>query len=87
VERRSWNTTIEDAVLALLAIFSSDGGNAWKGFDVEARKRLHEHRFISNPVKKNKSIWLTAEELERGRQIADRLPGSPRLCLKILRIV
>ncbi|MEB2622741.1 DUF6429 family protein [Pseudomonas sp. YuFO8] len=43
--------------------------------------RLHEHGFISNPVNKNKSIWLTAEGLERGRQIADRLfgvaPGEP----------
>ena len=28
-----------------------------------------------NPVNKNKSIWLTAEGLERGRQIADRLFG------------
>jgi hypothetical protein len=36
---------------------------------------LHEHGFISNPVNKNKSIWLTAEGLERGRQIADRLFG------------
>jgi Mn-dependent DtxR family transcriptional regulator len=35
--------------------------------------RLHEHGLISNPVNKNKSVWLTAEGLERGRQIADRL--------------
>ena len=64
---------IEEAVLALLATFSFDNGNAWKGFDFEAMNRLHEHGFISNPVNKNKSIWLTAEGLERGRQIADRL--------------
>ncbi len=64
---------IEDAVLALLAAFSFDNGNAWKGFDFETMNRLHEHGFISNPVNKNKSIWLTAEGLERGRQIADRL--------------
>ena len=37
--------------------------------------RLREHGFISNPVYKNKSIWLTQEGLERGRQIADRLFG------------
>ena len=66
---------IEDAVLALLATFSSDDGNAWKGFDFEIMDRLHEHGFISNPVNKNKSIWLTEEGLERGRQIADRLFG------------
>ncbi|WP_409278502.1 DUF6429 family protein [Pseudomonas defluvii] len=34
-----------------------------------------EHGFISNPVSKNKSIWLTVEGLERGQQIADRLYG------------
>lgn len=66
---------IEDAVLALLATFSSDNGNAWKGFDFETMSRLHEHGFISDPVSKKKSIWLTAEGLERGRQIADRLFG------------
>ncbi|KOX98903.1 DUF6429 family protein [Pseudomonas nunensis] len=66
---------IEDAVLALLATFSFDNGNAWKGFDFETMSRLYEHGLISNPVNKNKSIWLTAEGLERGRQIADRLFG------------
>ncbi|MFS2069095.1 DUF6429 family protein [Pseudomonas sp. CT11-2] len=64
---------IEEAVLALLATFSFDNGNAWKGFDFETMNRLHEQGFISNPVNKNKSIWLTAEGLEQGRQIADRL--------------
>lgn len=66
---------IEDAVLALLAAFSTNKGNAWKGFDFEIMNRLHEHGFISDPLNKNKSIWLTAEGLERGRQIADQLFG------------
>ncbi|MNP67332.1 hypothetical protein D3C76_1631540 [compost metagenome] len=66
---------IEEAVLALLAIFSFDDGRAWKQFDFETTSRLHEQGFISNPVNKNKSIWLTEEGLERGRQIADRLFG------------
>jgi hypothetical protein len=66
---------IEDAVLALLATFSSDSGNAWKGFDFEVMNRLHEHGFISDPVNRNKSIWLTEEGLERGRRIADQLFG------------
>lgn len=66
---------IEDAVLALLATFSAENGNAWKGFDFEIMNRLHELGFISNPVSKSKSIWLTAEGQERGRQIADRLFG------------
>ncbi|MEB0040416.1 MULTISPECIES: DUF6429 family protein [unclassified Pseudomonas] len=66
---------IEETVLALLTTFSFDRGNAWKGFDFEIMNRLHELGFISNPVNKNKSIWLTEEGLERGRQIADRLFG------------
>ena len=66
---------IEETVLALLAAFSSDTGNTWKGYDFEIMNRVHEHGFISNPVNKNKSIWLTSEGLERGRQIADRLFG------------
>ena len=66
---------IEDAVLALLAAYSSDKGNAWKGFDFEIMNRLHERGFISDPVNRNKSIWLTAEGLERGRQLADKLFG------------
>lgn len=64
---------IEDAVLALLAAFSSDKGNTWKGFNFEVMNQLHEHGFIDNPVNKNKSVWLTHEGLERGRQIAERL--------------
>jgi len=67
---------IEDTVLALLAAFSSDDGNAWKGFDFEVMNRLHEQGFISNPVNKNKSIWLTQEGQERGRQLAERLFGG-----------
>lgn len=69
------NRLIEDAVLALLAAYSSEKGNAWKGFDFEIMNRLHEQGFISDPVHRNRSIWLTAEGLERGRQLADQLFG------------
>jgi len=67
---------IDDAVLALLAAYSSDDGNAWKGYDFEIMNRLHEQGLISNPVNRNKSIWLTEEGLERGRQIAGRMFGA-----------
>jgi hypothetical protein len=67
---------MEDTVLALLAALSSDDGNAWKGFDFEIMNRLHEQGFISNPVNRNKSVWLTEEGLERGRAIAARLFGG-----------
>jgi len=60
---------IEDAVLALLATYSSYTGNAWKGFDFEIMNRLHEHGFISDPVNKIKSIWVIDEGLARGRPL------------------
>ncbi|RMO05272.1 ISPpu13, transposase Orf3 [Pseudomonas cannabina] len=68
--------SIEDTVLALLAAYSDDNGNTWKGFDFEIMSRLHEHGFISDPVNRNKSVWLTDEGLEGGRQIAERLFGG-----------
>ena len=67
---------MEEAVLALLATFSTDKGNTWKGYDFEIMNRLHEQGLIRNPVNKNKSVWLTEEGLELGRQIADRLFGE-----------
>ena len=67
---------IDDAVLALLAAYSSDAGNAWKGYDFEIMNRLHEQGLISNPVNRNKSIWLTEEGMERGREIAGRMFGA-----------
>ncbi|MGY4495371.1 DUF6429 family protein [Pseudomonas sp. TE3610] len=67
---------IEEAVLALLAAFSSSGGNAWKGFDFTVMNRLHEQGLIENPVNKHKSVWLTEQGQEQGRQIADRLFGK-----------
>lgn len=37
--------------------------------------RLHDQGLISDPVNRNKSVWLTEEGLERGRQIAERMFG------------
>ena len=62
-------------MLALLATFSSDRDNAGKGFDFSVMDRLHEHGFITSPLGRAKSIWLTPEGQERGRQIADELFG------------
>lgn len=64
---------VEDAVLALLAAFSFDGGRVWKGFDFDVMNRLHAQGLIDDPRSKSKSVWLTPEGLERGRQAAERL--------------
>jgi hypothetical protein len=69
-------TRIEDAVLALLSAFSFDDGETWKNFDYGVMDRLHAQGWISNPKSKAKSVWLTAEGRERGRDLAERLFGK-----------
>jgi hypothetical protein len=64
---------IDEAILALLAAFAADDGHVWKGHDFEAMNRLRELGFISNPVNKNKSVYLTESGISRGRQLAERL--------------
>jgi hypothetical protein len=64
---------IEETVLALLATFSFEGGRSWKGYDFDVMNALHQQGLIDEPRGKNKSVWLTAEGLEKGTAIADRL--------------
>lgn len=64
---------IEDAALALLAVFSFEDGRAWKGFDFDVMDRLHARGLISDPKGKSKSVFLSPEGLERGRKEAERL--------------
>ncbi len=64
---------IEETVLALLATFSFDGGRSWKGYDFDVMNALHQQGLIDEPRSKNKSVWLTAEGLEKGTATADRL--------------
>jgi len=70
------DSRIDEAVLALLASFSFDDGRTWKGFDFEVMNRLHAQGFIANPIGKAKSVYLTADGLQRGRQLAQRLFGA-----------
>lgn len=60
---------IDEAVLALLWLNRDATGTAWKGFDWQAMERLHECGFISNPVRKTKSIQLTDEGLADGERL------------------
>lgn len=67
------NERIDDAVLALLAAFSFEYGQTWKGFDFGVMDRLHELGFISQPKGRNKSVYLSEEGLERGLKLAEEL--------------
>ncbi|HEY2930347.1 MAG TPA: DUF6429 family protein [Acidobacteriota bacterium] len=60
---------IDRAVLALLVLGLHEDNRAWKGFDWDAMRRLHEKGYISDPVGKAKSVVFT----EQGLQEAERL--------------
>jgi hypothetical protein len=53
---------LERVVLALLHFnsFKEGGGKrAWKALPWEIMDALHQKGYISDPVNKNKSVWLT----------------------------
>ncbi|MCH8566717.1 MAG: DUF6429 family protein [Balneolales bacterium] len=63
---------VDDMMLALLSLSMFEerfGTRAWKGFNWEHMKRLHEKGYISNPKSKAKSVFVTDE----GRKRADEL--------------
>jgi hypothetical protein len=66
---------IDRAVLALLYLGLHDGERAWKGFDWDARNRLHEKGYISDPVGKAKSVVFTEEGLAESERLLDELFG------------
>jgi hypothetical protein len=67
------NDKIDETALALLYLTLHDGARAWKSFDWDAMNRLHEKRYIMNPVGKAKSVVLTEEGLRE----------AERLCMKL----
>jgi hypothetical protein len=64
---------IDDAVLALLAVFSFDHGRCWKTFSWEVMDRLHARDLIDNPRSSAKSVYLTTRGEERGMALAEQL--------------
>lgn len=60
---------VDDAVLALLYLTLDRNGRAWKSMDWTAMNRLHEKGYISNPVSKAKSVWLSEEGVARSEEL------------------
>jgi len=60
---------VDEMALALLFLTLHDGPRAWKGLDWEVTNRLHEKGLILDPVGKAKSLVLTEEGLQRGREL------------------
>lgn len=67
------NDKIDEAVLALLYLTLHNEDRAWKSFDWDAMNRLHEKGYISNPVGKAKSVWLTEEGLRESERLCKKL--------------
>ena len=67
---------IDAAVLALLRLTLHDGQRAWKGFDWDCMNRLHRKGWITDPVRKAKSVAFTDEGLERSEQLLQQLFGK-----------
>jgi hypothetical protein len=64
---------IDETVLALLAVFSFDGGRSWKSFSWNVMDRLYAHGLIDNPRSGAKSVVLAPHALERGLALAEQL--------------
>lgn len=67
---------VDDAVLALLALFAFDECVSWKTYDFGVTDALFEKGLIGDPRNKNKSIVLTPEGLKRGQELAAKLFSS-----------
>ena len=67
---------IDEAVLALLRLGMHDHGRVWKSFDWDAMNRLHEKGYISDPVGKAKSVYLTDEGERKSLELLQKLFGA-----------
>ena len=67
---------LEQVVLALLhwnSFKEGDGKRAWKSLPWEFMNSLHEKGYISDPVNKNKSVWLTETGAKLSEELFERL--------------
>jgi hypothetical protein len=74
---------IDEYTLTLMYLVVSDrhegyGARAWKGFDWDTMKRLHEKGYISNPIGKAKSAGMTEEGSLKARELFERHFGKKR---------
>jgi len=65
--------TIDEAVLALLALGRHDGYRAWKSFDWESMGRLHAKGYITDPVGKAKSVIFTEDGARESQRLLHAL--------------
>ncbi len=63
---------IDHAALALLALHVDRQRHTWKGFDFGILDRLHARGLITDPVNRNKGVYLTEDGERIGMQLAAR---------------
>jgi hypothetical protein len=66
---------IDQAVLALLALGKHEGYRTWKAFDWDVMGRLHEKGFITDPIRKSKSVLFTEEGARESERLLQVLFG------------
>ena len=69
---------IDDAVLGLMWLTLHNKTRAWKGFDWDALKRLHDKGMIADPVNRAKSVVLSEEGLQRAEALFQSLFTHPK---------
>lgn len=71
---------VDEMVLALMYLTIHDiddwGARAWKSFDWDALERLYSKGYIDDPKNKAKSVVLSADGLERARELFERHFGA-----------
>ena len=66
---------IDEIVLALLYLTLHDGDRVWKSIDWDALSRLHAKGYISSPMGKAKSVFLTEEGQKDAQRMCEKYFG------------
>ena len=70
---------IDEVVMAILYLnFHGSHGavRAWKSFDWDAMDRLYKKGFISDPMRKTKSVLVTEEGQRVAKELFEKYFGS-----------
>ena len=64
---------IDEMTLALLYLVTdTQTARAWKSFDWDTMDRLHKKGLISDPMNKNKSVFLSDEALQLSKSLFEK---------------
>ena len=67
---------VEEALLALLGVFEFENGRLWKRYDFATMESLHEKGLITEPHKRQESVYLTDEGMRRAKELAAKHFGT-----------